>query len=176
MCVTAGDILEAVTPATRAVMPVLYGGRAVDLTGIAAELADRGILVIEDAAHAFGSFSGERRVGATGTLTCFSFDPIKNLTCGEGGALVPRGPAEAQRARTIRDLGIAHSRDQRSAAVSYTVEAFGLRAHLPAINPGHRPRPARLLPRKRRAPPAAVARLPGSARRAQRRHPGRHGR
>lgn len=134
LCVTAGDILEALTPATRAVMPVLYGGRAVDLTSIAPDLADRGILVIEDAAHAFGSFSGERRVGATGALTCFSFDPIKNLTCGEGGALVPRGPAEAKRARRARDLGIAQSRDQRSAAVSYTVEAFGLRAHLPAVN------------------------------------------
>jgi len=115
-------------------MPVLYGGRAVDLGGIAAELADRGIAVIEDAAHAFGSFAGERRVGATGALTCFSFDPIKNLTCGEGGALVPRGPAEAQHARTIRDLGITQSRDQRSAAVSYTVETLGLRAHLPALN------------------------------------------
>lgn len=134
MCVTADDVLEAVTPATRAVMPVLYGGRAVDLAGIAPELADRGISVIEDAAHAFGSFAGERRVGATGALTCFSFDPIKNLTCGEGGALVPRGPAEAERARRIRDLGITQSRDQRSAAVSYTVESFGLRAHLPAVN------------------------------------------
>ena len=134
LCITADDLLEAVTPATRAVLPVLYGGRAVDLAGIAAELADRGITVIEDAAHAFGSFSGERRVGSTGVLTCFSFDPIKNLTCGEGGAIVPRGPAEADRARRIRDLGITQSRDQRSAAVSYTVESFGLRAHLPAVN------------------------------------------
>jgi dTDP-4-amino-4,6-dideoxygalactose transaminase len=134
LCVTAADILQAVTPATRAVVPVLYGGRAVDLAGITAELAGRGITVIEDAAHAFGSFAGERRVGATGALTCFSFDPIKNLTCGEGGALIPRGPAEADRARRIRDLGITQSRAQRSAAVSYTVEGFGLRAHLPAVN------------------------------------------
>jgi dTDP-4-amino-4,6-dideoxygalactose transaminase len=134
LCVTASDILEALTPDTRAVMPVLYGGRAVDLAGIAPELADRGITVIQDAAHAFGSFAGERRVGGTGTLTCFSFDPIKNLTCGEGGALVPRGPAEAARARTIRDLGITQSRDQRAAATGYTVETFGLRAHLPALN------------------------------------------
>jgi dTDP-4-amino-4,6-dideoxygalactose transaminase len=134
LSVTPGDILEAVTPATRAVMPVLYGGRAVDLTSIGPELERRDIAVIEDAAHAFGSFSGERRVGATGALTCFSFDPIKNLTCGEGGALVPRDPAEADRARRIRDLGIAQSRDLRSAATGYTVESFGLRAHLPAVN------------------------------------------
>jgi dTDP-4-amino-4,6-dideoxygalactose transaminase len=134
LCVTPGGLLDAVTPATRAVMPVLYGGRAVDLSGVTPELASRGITVIEDAAHAFGSWHGERRVGATGALTCFSFDPIKNLTCGEGGAIVPRDPAEAERARRIRDLGIAQSRDQRSAAVSYAVEAFGLRAHLPAVN------------------------------------------
>jgi perosamine synthetase len=134
LSVSAADVLEALTPATRAVLPVLYGGRAVDLRGIAAELAGRGVTVIEDAAHAFGSYADERRVGATGALTCFSFDPIKNLTCGEGGALIPRGPAEADRARTIRDLGIANSRDQRSAVVSYTVDTFGLRAHLPAVN------------------------------------------
>jgi dTDP-4-amino-4,6-dideoxygalactose transaminase len=170
LCVTAGDILEALTPATRAVMPVLYGGRAVDLTSIAAELADRGITVVEDAAHAFGSFSGERRVGSTGVLTCFSFDPIKNLTCGEGGALVPRGPAEADRARRIRDLGIAQSRDQRSAAVDYTVETFGLRAHLPAVNAA--------IGRAQLACFAETAqrrqqlwRLPRSPRRARRRHP-----
>lgn len=108
--------------------------RAVDLSGIAADLADRSIAVIEDAAHAFGSFAGERRVGSAGALTCFSFDPIKNLACGEGGAFVPRGPAEADRACRIRDLGITQSRDQRSAATGYTVETFGLRAHLPAVN------------------------------------------
>jgi dTDP-4-amino-4,6-dideoxygalactose transaminase len=134
LCVTAAGLLEAVTPATRAVMPVLYGGRAVDLAGIAPELASRGIAVIEDAAHAFGSRCGGRLVGGTGALTCFSFDPIKNLTCGEGGAVVPRDPAEATRARRIRDLGITQSRDHRLAAVGYTVSSFGLRAHLPAIN------------------------------------------
>jgi dTDP-4-amino-4,6-dideoxygalactose transaminase len=134
LCTAPADIIEALTPATRAVMPVLYGGRAVDLTVIAAELADRGIMVIEDAAHAFGSFSGDRKVGATGALTCFSFDPIKNLTCGEGGAIVPRSSAEAGEARRIRDLGISQSRAQRAASTGYAVETFGLRAHLQAVN------------------------------------------
>jgi len=134
LCATADDLLEAVTPATRAVMPVLYGGRAVDLAGITPELASRGITAVEDAAHAFGSRCHDRQVGSTGALTCFSFDPIKNLSCGEGGALVPRDPAEAERARRIRDLGITQSRAERSAAIGYTVEAFGLRAHLPAVN------------------------------------------
>jgi dTDP-4-amino-4,6-dideoxygalactose transaminase len=134
LCVTSVDMLEAITPATRAVMPVLYGGRAVDLTAISTELAERNIAIIEDAAHAFGSRGGDRPVGSTGALTCFSFDPIKNLTCGEGGALVPRDLEEAARARRIRDLGIAASRTERAQASGYAVEGFGLRGHLPAIN------------------------------------------
>jgi dTDP-4-amino-4,6-dideoxygalactose transaminase len=134
LCVTSGDLREAITPATRAVMPVLYGGRAVDLADIADELTEQDIAVVQDAAHAFGSRIGNRRVGGTGALTCFSFDPIKNLTCGEGGAIVPTTPDEAARARRIRDLGIAQSRTERTGAASYAVQDFGLRAHLPAIN------------------------------------------
>jgi perosamine synthetase len=134
LCIQAQDVLAAITPASRAVMPVLYGGRAVDLTGIAADLASRGITVIEDAAHAFGSYCGTRKVGSTGVLTCFSFDPIKNLTCGEGGAVVPRDPGEAARVRQLRSLGLTQTRAQRDQAVSYTVAGYGMRAHLPAIN------------------------------------------
>lgn len=136
LCVTSADVLEAITPGTRAVMPVLYGGRAVDLSTISQELDARNIVIVEDAAHAFGSHVGDRRVGvgATGALTCFSFDPIKNLTCGEGGALVPRSQDEAVRARRIRDLGIAQSRAERTEVAGYAVQDFGLRAHLPAIN------------------------------------------
>ena len=61
LCVTADHIEAALSPATRAVMPVLYGGRAVDLTTIATQLADRDIAVVEDAAHAFGSRYGPQR-------------------------------------------------------------------------------------------------------------------
>jgi perosamine synthetase len=134
LCVTSADVLEAITPETRAVVPVLYGGRVVDLTDISTELADWNITVIEDAAHAFGSRADGHLVGSTGALTCFSFDPIKNLTCGEGGAIVPRDPAEAARARRVRDLGIVQSRAERAQMVGYEVQSFGLRAHMPAIN------------------------------------------
>jgi dTDP-4-amino-4,6-dideoxygalactose transaminase len=58
LCFTSADTLEAITPATRAVMPVLYGGRAVDLTAISTKLAEQDITIIEDAAHAFGSRGG----------------------------------------------------------------------------------------------------------------------
>lgn len=134
LCVTAEHLHAALTPATRAVMPVLYGGRAVDLDPIRAELAAREIAIVEDAAHAFGSTSGDRRVGATGDLTCFSFDAIKALTCGDGGAIVPRTTAEADQLRRTRLLGMTASREQRVRTTSYEVTAPGFRYHLSTLH------------------------------------------
>ncbi|MFJ6740314.1 DegT/DnrJ/EryC1/StrS family aminotransferase [Streptomyces sp. NPDC091279] len=134
LCVDHQLVLEAVTAATAAVMPVLFGGRAVDLGPIHSELDERGIAVIEDAAHAFGSSNGTRHVGATGTLTCFSFGPVKNLTCGQGGMVIPRTPQEADVIRRTRLLGVVPSQDERANTTNYRVEGFGLRYQLSALN------------------------------------------
>ncbi|MBM9624678.1 DegT/DnrJ/EryC1/StrS family aminotransferase [Streptomyces zhihengii] len=135
LCLTGADVMDALTPATRAVVPVLYGGRAVDLTDVQAELDQRGITVVEDAAHAFGSMSGRRRVGASGTgLTCFSFGPIKNLTCGQGGAIVPRTREEATAARQMRLLGMVESPTERARSTTYRVERVGIRGHMSQLN------------------------------------------
>ncbi|WP_433622065.1 DegT/DnrJ/EryC1/StrS family aminotransferase [Nocardia sp. CA-120079] len=134
LCVDSAAISAAITPRTRAVMPVLYGGRAVDLTAIQDNLDRRGIAVIEDAAHAFGSSLGPVRVGATGALTCFSFGPIKSLTCGEGGALIPRNTDEAVRARALRLLGVSQAQAARIRTTSYDVDTPGWRYHLSAVH------------------------------------------
>ncbi|MFC9431950.1 DegT/DnrJ/EryC1/StrS family aminotransferase [Streptomyces sp. NPDC056987] len=134
LCTTADLVREAVTDATKAVLPVLFGGRAVDLAPLGGFLAERGIAVVEDAAHAFGSFDGVRRVGATGTLTCFSFGPIKNLTCGQGGAVIPRTGEEAEQLRRFRLLGVVQSQAERAIVTSYRVEGVGRRYQLSAIN------------------------------------------
>lgn len=134
LCVTGQLVREAVTDRTAAIIPVLFGGRAVDLTGIRQELAERQIAVIEDAAHAFGSHNGARRVGATGDLTCFSFGPIKNLTCGQGGMVIPRSHVEAAMIRRIRLLGVVQSQAERSQTTSYRVEGFGLRYQMSSLN------------------------------------------
>ncbi|MFF4083388.1 DegT/DnrJ/EryC1/StrS family aminotransferase [Streptomyces sp. NPDC001777] len=135
MCVTPQLVMEAVTDATAAVLPVLFGGRAVDLGPIREALTERDIVVIEDAAHAFGSRDSTRAVGAEGTaLTCFSFGPIKNLTCGQGGAVIPRRPEEADAVRRLRLLGVAQSQSERAEITTYQVEDFGLRYQLSAIN------------------------------------------
>lgn len=134
LCVTDRLVMEAVTDRTRAVMPVLFGGRAVDLSRVHEELTARNIVIVEDAAHAFGSRSGARRVGATGDLTCFSFGPIKNLTCGQGGMIVPRTREEAETLRQLRLLGVVQSQAERANATAYRVESFGLRYQLSGLN------------------------------------------
>lgn len=135
LCVSDQLVMDAITDTTAAVMPVLFGGRPVDLSAVQEELDERGVVVIEDAAHAFGSRHGTRRVGANeAALTCFSFGPIKNLTCGQGGMVTPRTQAEAATLRRIRLLGVVQSQGERSNTTSYRVEGFGLRYQLSTIN------------------------------------------
>ncbi|MFF5505860.1 aminotransferase class I/II-fold pyridoxal phosphate-dependent enzyme [Streptomyces roseolus] len=135
LCTTDTLVMEAVTDSTAAIVPVLFGGRAVDLSTAREALQEREIAIIEDAAHAFGSRAPDgRRVGATGALTCFSFGPIKNLTCGQGGMVIPRTPQEADRARRIRLLGVVQSQNERAATTTYQVDGFGLRYQLSGIN------------------------------------------
>jgi perosamine synthetase len=93
------DAARCVSPKTKAIIPVHYRGVPCDMDGIAALAQRHHFRVIEDAAHAFGSSYKERRIGAFGDLTCFSFDPIKNITCGEGGAIITRDSKLAERLR-----------------------------------------------------------------------------
>ncbi|GAA5079689.1 DegT/DnrJ/EryC1/StrS family aminotransferase [Nocardia iowensis] len=134
LCVDTTTVRAALTPRTRAVVPVLYGGRAVDLHEIRDELNDLGITMIEDAAHAFGSRLGSDLVGTDGALTCFSFGPIKNLTCIEGGALIPRDPDEAERARALRLMGVTQPQAARIRTTDYQVHGPGWRYHLSAVH------------------------------------------
>lgn len=85
------QVEKAITPATRALLPVHFAGLAVDMDRLH-DIARRNRLrVIEDAAHAIGSQWRGRKIGSFGDLVCFSFHPNKNITTIEGGAIVARG-------------------------------------------------------------------------------------
>lgn len=133
VCLDVDDVAERVTPRTRAVMPVHYGGQPCDMDRLL-ELARRHDLqVIEDAAHAFGSTYRGRPIGTLGDATCFSFDPIKTVTCGEGGAVVVHDEGLAGRLRTLRGLGIeadAYARAQAPRFHGQLVVGPGFRYHL----------------------------------------------
>ena len=112
-------ILDAVTERTRAVMAVHFAGLPMDIGRLASELADRGIPVVEDAAHAFPSpipgLDG-RYAGTIGTAGAYSFYATKTLTTGEGGMLVTADDRIARRARMMSLHGISHDAWNRYAA------------------------------------------------------------
>jgi dTDP-4-amino-4,6-dideoxygalactose transaminase len=83
---------DAITPRTRAIMPVHLAGRPLDMDRLNALRDRHGLLVIEDAAHAIGAEWMGRRVGAFGNLTAYSFYVTKNITTIEGGAVLTEDP------------------------------------------------------------------------------------
>jgi dTDP-4-amino-4,6-dideoxygalactose transaminase len=101
-------IEAAITPRTRAIMPVHLHGQMADMAPIREIAARHGLIVIEDAAQAHGAEYRGRRAGSLGDIGCFSFYPGKNLgACGEAGALTTDDDAVAATARMLRDWGQA---------------------------------------------------------------------
>jgi dTDP-4-amino-4,6-dideoxygalactose transaminase len=97
LCMDARALAAAVTPRTRAIMPVDYAGHPCDIEAILEVAGRHGIPVVEDAAHALGAAWGDRPVGSRATVTAFSFYATKNLTTGEGGAAVSDDEALIER-------------------------------------------------------------------------------
>jgi len=105
--IDADRIEAAITPATRALLPVHLFGRPVDMERINAIAADHGLLVIEDCAQASGAHWAGRPVGSWGDAGCFSFFPTKNLGgAGDGGAVTCTDPQLAQRLRELAVHGM----------------------------------------------------------------------
>jgi dTDP-4-amino-4,6-dideoxygalactose transaminase len=102
-------IEAAITPATRAILPVDLSGLPVDRDRLYAIARKHKLRVIEDAAQAFGSTWQGRRIGAIGDLVSFSFHPNKNITTIEGGCLVLNDEREAKLAEQYRLQGVVRS-------------------------------------------------------------------
>lgn len=100
------DVAAAVTPATRAVMPVHYGGYPCDMDALAPIVVGDELFLIEDAAHAPGASLHGRRLGTFGAAGCFSFFSNKNLPIGEGGMIVTDDDDVAERIRLLRSHGM----------------------------------------------------------------------
>jgi dTDP-4-amino-4,6-dideoxygalactose transaminase len=99
---------RAVTPRTRALVPVHLYGRPADMDPLLALAARHDLRVIEDCAQAHGALYKGRRVGSLGDAGCFSFYPTKNLgALGDGGLITARDPALAERCRLLREYGWA---------------------------------------------------------------------
>ncbi len=126
----------AVTPRTRAIIPVHYGGRPADVSGFHALARRRPVTIIEDAAHCIEGQAAGRRIGTTADFTCFSFYATKNLTTGEGGMVTTASEEAASRIRTASLHGMtrnAWSRYQRLGPAPYDVVMPGFKYNMTDI-------------------------------------------
>ena len=107
------DAARRITPNTIALMFVDYASNPWHLDDVYAFAREKGLRVIEDAAHAFGCRHHGRRIGSFGDIVCFSFDGIKNITCGEGGCLVSFDPEATRLAADARLLSVENDTEKR---------------------------------------------------------------
>lgn len=106
LMVTPQAVEAAITPRTRLIVPVHFAGGILDIDGLRAVAARHHIMLVEDGAHALGGAYKGRKIGKTGHVM-FSFHPIKNITCGEGGMFVTDDDALARRMRSLKFHGLA---------------------------------------------------------------------
>jgi dTDP-4-amino-4,6-dideoxygalactose transaminase len=113
-------IEDAVTPRTRAVVPVHYAGVGCRMDEILEIARRRRLTVIEDAAQGVDAYYRGRALGSIGGLGAFSFHETKNVVCGEGGALCVNDPELVERARILRDKGTNRAAFLRGEVDKYT--------------------------------------------------------
>ncbi|MBD2335464.1 DegT/DnrJ/EryC1/StrS aminotransferase family protein [Calothrix sp. FACHB-156] len=119
------QVAAAITPKTKAIIPVHLFGQPVDMTALMAIAQAHNLAVIEDCAQATGASWGGQKVGSIGHIGCFSFYPTKNLGgCGDGGAITTNDPAIASQLRVLREHG---------SKVRYLHEEIGVNSRLDAI-------------------------------------------
>jgi len=113
-------VAERVGPRTKAIVALHYAGVACEMDELGRIARDAGTSLVEDAAHAlFGSYRG-RALGSFGRLATLSFHETKNVSCGEGGALLVNDPALVERAEILREKGTNRSRFFRGEIDKYT--------------------------------------------------------
>ena len=113
-------IEEAVTPKTKAIVPVHYAGVGCEMDAIMQIAEKYNLKVMEDAAQGFDAFYKNKRLGTIGNLGAVSFHETKNIVCGEGGALFINDASLTERAEIIREKGTNRSRFFRGQVDKYT--------------------------------------------------------
>jgi dTDP-4-amino-4,6-dideoxygalactose transaminase len=112
-------IEAAITPRTRAIMPVHYAGVGAEMSAINAIAAKHGLYVIEDAAQGFEAKYDGKPLGALSDIGCLSFHETKNIVSGEGGAIIIKNKELAQRAQFIREKGTNRTQFLRREVTKY---------------------------------------------------------
>ncbi|MBT3922664.1 MAG: DegT/DnrJ/EryC1/StrS aminotransferase family protein [Nitrospina sp.] len=132
------DARKRISKNTKAIMPVHYVGSPCDMEALLELKELHGIRIVEDAAHAFGSTFKGKKIGSFGDITCFSFDSLKNITCGEGGLIICNEKELYELCRKKRNLGLDRKNQTTTSwkerSWSYDVVTQGFRYHMSNIN------------------------------------------
>ena len=135
--ISPAAVRAAVTPFTKAIVAVDYAGHPADMDELRQIADEKGLLLIEDAAHSIGSIYRGRHVGELADITTFSFYPTKNITTAEGGALAIKDPQILERARRFARQGVVRNPDslisRQEGAWHQEVHEFGLNYRLSDI-------------------------------------------
>jgi perosamine synthetase len=126
---SVADRIDDYGTEVKAVMAVDWGGQPADYDGLRRAVGPLRIPIIEDAAHSFGSEYKKTQTGSVADYTCFSFQAIKHLTTGDGGALTTRMGDET-RARTLRWFGIDRDATSKEFRGEVDIEEWGYKFHM----------------------------------------------
>jgi dTDP-4-amino-4,6-dideoxygalactose transaminase len=130
------DAVKRITPKTKALVYVQYASNTGDLNSLYSFGKQYNMRIVEDAAHAFGCTYNGNKIGSFGDIVCFSFDGIKNITSGEGGAIVTKDEDVLSFARDARLLGVVKDTEKRytgERSWDFDVNHQGYRYHMSNI-------------------------------------------
>ena len=133
LCIDLKKAEKLVTPRTKATIVTDYGCMLCDHNAVAEFTRKHKIRLIHDAAHSFGSKYNGKMIGSFSDICMFSFDPIKNITCIDGGALIVKSEEELKMIHEMRLVGMGQSASvmyQNQRAWTYDVKGIGFRDHM----------------------------------------------
>ncbi len=124
------EVARKITPKTKAIICVHWGGYPCELDELNAIAAEHGIKLIEDACHAFGSIYHGKPIGSHSDFACFSFQAIKHMTTVDGGALVCKSEVDRERGRLLRWYGIDRKSKHNDLRCEADIAEYGYKFHM----------------------------------------------
>ena len=131
------DVERKITPDTKAIMAIHYGGRSCDMATLRCIADEHDLFLIEDCAHATGASYGGDMLGSLGDISCFSFQAVKNLAVGDGGMLLTNNEAWYERVKALRWVGISRDTNSRTKAIykwEYEISEVGYKYQMTDIS------------------------------------------
>lgn len=127
-CIDPEEIKKAITPSTKAIIPVHIYGQPCNMTEIMKIARAHKLFVVEDSAEAHGAMFGKKKVGSFGDISCFSFYANKVITTGEGGMCLTNSKSLADKIRVLKDHGMSKKKKYWHSSVGYNYRMTNLQA------------------------------------------------